>query len=158
MRRTDFAILAILLSLLLAVAVPNVRQQMNRERQKRSMADMRSLATALEARATDLNSYAIVPAAVSSTASDFASMAPAPPEMIERALKPLYIRKLPRQDGWGNDFEVRVSERSYVIRSRGSDDRFDASSYTNRITHSFAEDLVFSNGNFVQYPESTCTQ
>lgn len=79
-----------------------------------------------------------------------------PLDELERALSPTYIRKLPRLDGWGNEFEVRVSAKSYAIRSRGSDDRFDADTYEmNHVTTSFDEDIVFSDGSFFQYPEGT---
>jgi type II secretory pathway pseudopilin PulG len=153
-----FVFITVVTAILAAIAVPNLRVAWNRERQKRSMADMRTIATALEARATDRNSYAITPSAVSSNAEEFASLAPVSRQELERALNPKYIRTLPVQDGWGNEFEVRVSERTYVIRSRGSDDRFDADAYPQRVIQSFKEDLVFSNGNFIQYPEGSCSQ
>ena len=144
------------LALMFAIAAPNFLTAHHRSRQKRTMADMRSLANALEARATDADTYAIGAARVCGNICAFASMTTVPLDELERALSPVYIRKLPRLDGWGNEFEVRVSAKSYAIRSRGSDDRFDANSYAmNHVTRSFEEDIVFSDGSFFQYPEGS---
>jgi type II secretory pathway pseudopilin PulG len=157
MRRfLGIAVLVSPLALLVAIAVPNMWTAQQRSMQRRTMADIRSLATALEARATDLDTYAIGTARVCANSCAFGSMTRVPLDEVERTLSPTYIRKLPRLDGWGNEFEVRVSAKSYAIRSRGSDDRFEVKTYdAPRTIASFEEDIVFSDGNFVQYPEGT---
>src|SRR5205814_4490670 len=43
--------------ILAAIAIPNLLTAMQRSKQKRTMADLRTIATAWEARATDLNKY-----------------------------------------------------------------------------------------------------
>ena len=146
-------IMALTATFIFLMVVPNVRTALNRDRQKRTLADMRTIATALEARATDENTYAIGLKGRQSNGNDFAALTPVSFKESAGALAPRYIRKLPRFDGWGNEFEIRVGARSYAIRSGGSDGQFDADSYTNRTTSTFREDLVFSDGNFLQYPE-----
>lgn len=148
-------IIVIVTSFIGGVAVPNVLESLNRSRQKRSMADMRSLAMALEARATDTNMYSIGSTPVASTATDFTSLTPVSLDTVHGALSPKYIRKMPRVDGWGNEFEVRVGVKSYAIRSRGSDGYADPEIRFNYRIQSYEEDLVFAGGNFIQYPEAT---
>lgn len=148
-------IIVISVGSVLAFVVPNVLTALNTSRQKRSMADMRSLATALEARATDTNTYAIDSLPVSSTATDFTALTPVPLDAVERALIPKYMRKPVRLDGWGNEFEFRLSAKTYAIRSRGSDGDADPVIRFNYRIQSFEEDLVFIGGNFTQYPEAT---
>src|SRR5687767_2214082 len=95
-------IIVIVTSFIGGVVVPNILESLNRSRQKRSMADMRSLATALEARATDTNTYSIGSTPVALTATDFTSLTPVSLDAVQGALSPKYIRKTPRIDGWGN--------------------------------------------------------
>src|SRR5436309_8291808 len=45
------------IGILAAIAIPNLLTAMQRSKQKRTMADMRTIATAWEARATDMNRY-----------------------------------------------------------------------------------------------------
>jgi len=148
-------VIVILTSFIGGVAVPNVLNALNRSRQKRSMADMRSLASALEARATETNNYSIGSTPVALTATDFTSLTPVSLDAVHGAVSPKYIRKMPRVDGWGNEFDVRVGVKSYAIRSRGSDGDADPEIRFNYRIQSFEEDLVFVNGNFIQYPEET---
>lgn len=162
-------------SIILAIAflawlvVPNVLTARNRSRQKRTMADMRTIATALEARATDVSSYAIAPDAHNenpgTSAEAFATLHRESFADLERALVPTYIKNLPRKDGWGVDFDIRTGHyigkgkaTMYALRSYGSDRRPDGDSYTGRITKAFREDIVYSNGTFFQYPEGSCAQ
>jgi len=151
------------------IAVPNVLTARNRSRQKRTMADMRTIAAALEARASDVNSYAIVPDAHNenpgTSVEAFTTLHHESFADLERALVPKYIKKLPRKDGWGVDFDIRTGDyigkgkaTMYALRSYGSDRRADGDSYTSRISKAFREDIVFSNGAFFQYPGGSCAQ
>lgn len=136
------------------VIVSNVLQARNRSRQKQTMADMRSIATAWEARATKVNSYSVgtghmLPAEQRVTAAELA-----------RALQPTYIRKLPSADGWGTAFQFATAgagtggqEQSYVIRSFGSDGRPDRMANLNGPTTNFSDDIIFADGSFFRYPE-----
>jgi len=138
--------------------VPNFMTAMNRSRQHRTMADMRTMATALEARAGDTGSYSFGPAGREKhpveqriRLSDLA-----------RTLEPKYVRKLPLTDGWGTPFQVSVSDyddagraQTYVIRSLGSDGRPDrVLNLASGSTTNFADDLIYSNGSFIRYPEA----
>lgn len=100
------------------------------------MADMRTLATALEARATDTNEYP-------STRS-VADLAP--------LLVPKYVKQLPVVDGWGHAYRYSAEKEVYTIWSAGRDGKFQQ--YKAGATTNFDCDIVFSNGSFIQYPEA----
>jgi len=53
----ELLIVVAIIGILAAIAIPNLLTAMQRSKQKRTMADMRTIATAWEARATDVNKY-----------------------------------------------------------------------------------------------------
>jgi len=124
------------------IAVPNLLTAMKRSQQKRTLADMRSIATAWESRANVTGSYAVGSATVVTTAD------------LTHALSPTYIRHMPQMDVWGDAFrfEVRDGGATYVITSFGSDGKPDVAA-KDGVTTKFSEDIVYSNGEFTRYPE-----
>jgi general secretion pathway protein G len=130
-----------IIGILAAIAVPNLLTAMQRSKQKRTMADMRTLATALDAYGTDHEQEEYPPGEYA------ASLAP--------HLQPAYVKALPGVDGWGTGIRYSpLPNRGYVLVSAGSDKTFEESDpSTKRETSSFDCDIVFSNGEFVQYPE-----
>jgi type II secretory pathway pseudopilin PulG len=151
------------ITFLACVAVPNLLVARNRSRQKRTMADMRTISAAWEARATDLNSYTVDPDRRDSAAkdlSDFSKLHRVSSADLKRALVPKYLKEFPARDGWGNEIEFRTGDyrskadaQLYVIRSLGSDHMADAGEYKSRAVTNFEGDLVFTNGMFLQFPE-----
>ena len=150
-----------------AIAIPNLLTAMQRSKQKRTMADVRSIATAWEAFATDHNTFA--------PSRDMASQFPeymvdgerlALPassvvdyETLAASLSPTYIRQVPRLDGWSHDIQFLVGSegQEYAIRSLGKDGIPDADSYEVSATRVFDCDIVYSMGSFVSYPGGTPT-
>ncbi len=130
-----------IIGILAAIAIPNMLTAMQRSRQKRTMADMRTLATALEAYGMDHSQEEYPPGEYA------ASLAP--------HLQPKYLTVLPGVDGWGTGIRYRpLANRGYVIASAGADKTFEESDrYTKGETSNFDCDIVFSNGEFLQYPE-----
>ena len=145
------------------VIVSSLSYKLDRQRRNRSLADMRSIATALETRATDTKSFNIGPrplARVGTSAESFGTMQRVSFEELQRALNPTYMRKLPRLDGWNTPFDVRIGNydaqgraRSYAIRSLGKDRLADAERYKRGFVRDFNSDLVFSDGVFIRGPE-----
>lgn len=117
-------------------------------RMRRTAADMRSIATAVEAYATDHNDYP--------RARDITDLA--------RFVSPTYIRSMPEKDGWGTPFLYVISEnqQQYRIVSGGADRRidfaneqqqlFDEKPGQQRIADDRGADLVYQNGAFLQIP------
>lgn len=145
------------------VAVPNFLKARNRSRQKQTMADIRTIATAWEARATDINSYSVgaehnsrVGASVRMSTERRVTAAE-----LAGSLEPTYIRKLPRTDGWGTEFqfttggyEMANQAQTYTIRSLASDGRADRIANLSGSTTDFSDDVIYSNGSFIRYPEN----
>jgi type II secretory pathway pseudopilin PulG len=99
------------LGLLAAIAVPNLLNAMGRARQKRTMADMRTIATSIEARAAQTKKYDLVPVSGTMPKGDpfrFDTLRRVTHEELLRSLHPTYIRKLPRFDGWGTELDVHI--------------------------------------------------
>jgi type II secretory pathway pseudopilin PulG len=138
-----------IVGILAAIAIPNLLTAMQRSKQKRTMADMRSVSTAVEAYATDTNQYPKV----------------ASYDDLQPLLVPKYIRSLPTRDGWNNPLRYAcVKEEQgrctgYAVGSAGKDGRFERDDLTAYVqsppggTRSFDCDLVYSNGEFIEYPE-----
>ncbi len=114
--------------ILAAIAIPNMITAMHRARQKRSMADMRAIAAAIETHRAEKGAY---PTDVS------------------------VLGTLPERDGWATPFRIEVTPGGYFIASAGADKSFDKAldAYTPATTDNFDCDVVFANGSFVQQPE-----
>jgi len=132
-----------------AIAIPNVANALNRKKQNQTMADIRTVSTALEARATDFNEYPVV--------RSLDELAP--------LIEPTYVKQMPRFDGWHKPFRYeswretgQAAATHYAFSSAGSDGRFEkpsARDYDPSATTTFERDIVFSNGAFIQYAEGT---
>jgi hypothetical protein len=118
---------------------------------KRAMADLRMLAVASEAYATDENHY---PKASSV-------------EELSKILSPTYIRETPLKDPWGHEYVYIVSPdlEHYRFASAGSDGSFDYDSKVlaidtavlqpqRRDTTDPKEDLIYQDGEFVRAPKA----
>lgn len=136
---------ALFVAAISAVAVPNVLEYINRENGKHTAADMRTIATAWEARATDFNTYAVGPPG------------PVASEDLRRVLEPTYVRQMPQFDGWGRSFVFWTSGQEYSLRSAGADGKLDPHAARGATTN-FDCDLIYSNGEFVSYPLASCQE
>jgi general secretion pathway protein G len=155
----ELLIVVAIIGILAAIAIPNLLTAMQRSKQKRTMADMRTIATAWEARATDVNKYNAAGAcSLPSTVMDKATMT--------TILSPTYIKSLPPRDGWGNDWEYRgdkafgtaTAAQQYAIISYGKDGISQVSSAACGSTTNFDCDIIYSQGGFLQYPEGVQQQ
>ena len=155
--RKGFTILELLvvvgiIGIIAAIAISNYYNALQRSRQKRTMADMRSVALSWEARAVDVKQYNASGVTIPSVAVTFAE--------INLMLSPTYIRNLPSADAWGNRFDFRLDQAigspvpaaDYAIRSGGRDGRYQ-SAYVTGPTTDFDCDIVYSGGTFVVWPE-----
>jgi len=126
-------------------APPHIVRLEQAGKQKRTMADMRSVATALEAYKIDNDA---IPGAPTGSF--------VPVETIRRTVEPIYIRQLPLVDGWGNTIWFWTDGNSYRIVSAGRDGILQHDWATTEgagATASFDGDIVFGDGQFQQWPE-----
>ena len=165
----ELLIVVAIIGILAAIAIPNLLTAMQRSKQKRTMADMRTIATAWEARATDTNKYNAAGAITAiTTCSNRLPIA-----TISGALSPTYIKLLPNKDGWGNSVHFFADQpwnnaapaQNYLIWSGAKNATSDPASNTGfdtaapgGATTNFNDDILFSNGVFLQYPEGVQTQ
>ena len=154
----ELLIVVAIIGILAAIAIPNLLTAMQRSKQKRTMADMRTIATAWEARATDLNKYNAagalsIPTGAVTTAN------------LSNYLSPTYVKTFPAKDGWGNQWAFTSDQawggstaaQQYYIISYGKDGAV-STPYDGGATTSFDKDIVYSNGTFLQYPEGVQQQ
>ena len=140
----ELLIVVAIIGIIAAIAIPNLLNAINRGRQKRSMADIRTIGTAVEAYAVDMAFY-----------PTFATQNPlSGTATILGNLEPTYVKTVPREDGWRTPFYAMSESRFYTLASAARDKIIGSlASYTPRITSDMDCDIAYSNGSFVQYPE-----
>ncbi len=146
----ELLIVIAIIGILAAIAIPNLLAAVQRGRQKKSMADMRSLATAIESYAVDYNIY---PTGTCEGGLYTADTATALTTASFAVLQPSYIAKAPLADGWGH-FYAYVSptaQDQYRLECWGRDGV--QGTITCGTTHDFNDDILYANGTFIQWPE-----
>ncbi|MEO6258821.1 MAG: prepilin-type N-terminal cleavage/methylation domain-containing protein [Thermoanaerobaculia bacterium] len=158
-RRRGFSVIELLIAvgiiaMIAAIAMGNYFNAIHRSKQKRTMADMRSVAVAWESRAVDTKQYNAAGGAFSMPAGAVSYQ-----EMVTM-LSPTYIRTLPSMDGWGFPMQFRADQTiasataasSYGLRSPGRDGIY-SGTYNDGPTTNYDCDIVYSGGQFIVYPE-----
>jgi hypothetical protein len=87
-------------------------------------------------------------------------------EELEKLLVPQYIQAIPKTDGWGHPYEFYLNAEDLLgqqvmgIRSPGRDGAFSTTEYVVGpfTPESFNEDIVWSDGYFVRWPQAPTTQ
>ncbi len=136
----ELLIVVAIIGIIAAIAIPNLLNAIDRGKQKRTMADLRSMATSIEEYSVDNGSY---PVAATLTA------------LLDQ-VTPSYVRALPADDGWGNAFEVDSVAGLYTVASCGRGANGGCTSACAGScgkTGNFSDDIILSNGAFVQWPE-----
>ena len=130
----ELLIVVAIIGIIAAIAIPNLLNAIDRGKQKRTMADMRSVGTAVESYAVDNNVYP--------TANTAAA--------LKLLVEPIYIKTMPVADGWSNNFVVASITTQYTLSSNGKDGV--ATTCAAGTTSTFADDICFINGQFLRYP------
>jgi general secretion pathway protein G len=132
----ELLIVVAIIGIIAAIAIPSLLNAVQRSRQKRTMADMRSIGTAVESYNVDVQQY---PTALTAT-------------------EPTYIQVVPELDGWNNNFEYTVdaSGQGYTLISYGRDGVSNSDCSVPR-TQVFDCDICMIVGVFVQAPEGIQT-
>jgi type II secretion system protein G len=147
----ELLIVIAIIGILAAIAIPNHLNAVQRGKQKRTMSDMRTMATAIEAYAVDNNVY---PQGACTTASYTITDTTLTDTSLS-LLSPTYIANPVRKDGWDAFllYGAPSSGQEYCLMSRGRDKTYDTGGPTCVTTTNFNSDIVYSNGGFVQFPE-----
>lgn len=142
----ELLIVVAIIGIIAAIAIPNLLNAINRGRQKRTMADIRSIATAVEAYTVDNNFYPRVALGNVDTLSHY--------------LEPTYIRRIPPNDGWNTAIGWigdTTAGNSYTIWSGGRDRNTTMGWAGGGPRTDFNDDIIYSVGSFVQWPEGVQT-
>ena len=148
----EVLVVVAIVGILTLIGIWNYYNSIQRARQKRTMADMRAVGEAWEARAIDTHAYNAAGFTMPATTLNF--------DTVKGMLTPTYIRIMPSVDGWGAAFEFDTDQpvggpaaQTYAIRSAGRDGIFQTGSYAQGAITDFDCDIVYSNGSFVTWPE-----
>jgi type II secretion system protein G len=159
----ELLIVIAILGLLASMLIPNLLDAMQKAKQKKTVADMRIVGTALFSWLTDeVGAAAAGDDAVDNTVAmesyqdhvkDLADM--------RSLLMPQYVQEVPSLDGWKNSYEYYLNEAEplsrevMMIRSRGLDNAADGDQYqaASFAPTDYAQDIVWADGFFVRWPE-----
>jgi hypothetical protein len=122
----------------------NYLNSIDRARQKRTMADIRSIAQAWESSSSEKGNF---------TAAGLTFPVAVTHDELTSSLAPTYMRSLPTSDGWGRPLQFGADGKVYAIRSAGRDGIYESDTYEHGAGENPDCDIVYSNGNFVRYPE-----
>lgn len=151
----ELLVVVAIIGILAAIAIPNLIVAIQRSKQKRTMVDMRNLATAWEARAIETGRYNAAGGGTVPGIDKTVAITD-----LSTALSPTYIRDMPTHDGWGfplsaftaNDWGAGTNSTMYALISPGKDGTISATLDLGATT-SFDCDIVYSNGSFLEYPD-----
>ena len=130
----ELLIVVAIIGIIAAIAIPNLLNAIDRGKQKRTMADLRSIGTAVESYAVDNNVYP--------TANSAAALIP--------SVQPIYIKSMPAADGWSNTFAVTSATNTYTLSSLGKDGT--ANTCATGTIRTFIDVICFIDGQFTRYP------
>ena len=144
----ELLIVVAIIGIIAAIAIPNLLNAIDRGKQKRTMADLRSVGTSVEEYAIDNSFYPNLPGEANIAGS-----------VLESSVEPIYIRNVPTNDGWGFGMRYVSDTTIYTVGSLAKDGSAGGSLTLNPATGGptgdFDCDIIFSSGSFVQWPEGT---
>jgi general secretion pathway protein G len=134
----ELLIVVAIIALIAAIATPNLMTALDKGRQKKTMADLRALGTAITMYQVDNNTYPRI--------TNFAALPP--------VLEPTYIPAIPPTDGWNNTWVFQGDATRglhYTFISYAKDGV--PSTATGGQTHDFNCDIIYADGRFFQWPQ-----
>ncbi len=134
----ELLVVVAIIGIIASIAIPSLRQAIDRAKQRRTMADIRTVALAVNAYAVD---YSFAPKFTTATVAE-----------LRPFLTPTYLRTLPDLDGWLRSMYYEAEGIDYTLRSYGRDGVAQAAVHEGPTTD-FAADIIMNNGVFVQWPD-----
>jgi len=126
----ELLIVVAIIGIISTIAVPQLLDAIDRGRQRRTMADMRNIATANGTYRVDKGVYA--------------------PALKD--LAPDYMQIVVDKDAWGTGFAYAVASGDYTIESYGSDAKDGPVPASPWVNGPYDGDLELKNGQFTQAP------
>jgi type II secretion system protein G len=159
----ELLIVVAIIGIIAALLIPNFLDALQKAKQKRTVADMRNIGTAMFSWLTDQ----VGAAAAGATATDvtMSNYNPTDSTSVSSVLVPQYVQAVPIKDGWKNDFHYFLDTSStgvlkpqvMAIASGGRDNSTPAGSYTVEgfDPTDYDQDIVWADGFFVRWPQKT---
>ena len=152
----ELLVVVAIIGIIAAIAIPNLLVAIQRAKQRRTMVDMRNMASAWEARNTEAGRYNAAGQASGVEGADQQISI----DNLTTMLSPTYIRVLPKLDGWGTPYRAytdgaygsTVKAKNYAILSAGKDCVIEVDPASGPFTN-FDCDIVYANGVFLSYPD-----
>lgn len=147
-----------------AQAAAESHPEIDREAQRRTVADMRNLGTAMFSWLTDQVGAGAAGQSQNETAGkriDLGQYSRISHAELEKILVPQYMQSVPEVDGWGHPYELYLNVKNVLapqvmgIRSPGRDGVLSTGNYTvsGFSPERFDEDIVWADGFFVRWPQ-----
>jgi general secretion pathway protein G len=147
----ELLIVIAIIGILAAIALPNLLNAVQRAKQKRTMSDMRCLATAIESYAVDNTYY---PTAASCASYPYIATPLATDDASWTQIAPTYLAEPSKRDGWGNNYGYINQAPNYLLQSKGRDGAGTPfQTLSCGTTTDFNDDIAYTNGQFIQWPE-----
>ncbi len=150
----ELLIVVAIIGIIVAIAIPNLLNAIQRAKQRRTMADIRTSATGVEAYAIDMNRYP--PAAGSYDFPVGLSKVGTVGSQLYKYVSPTYVKAIPLADGWNSWFIYANDPNGtvYAFISAAKDGTAMGTTGTPLgPTTDFNSDIVYANGSFLQWPE-----
>jgi general secretion pathway protein G len=152
----ELLVVVAIIGIIASIAIPNLLVAIQRAKQRRTMVDMRNMATAWEARNSEASRYNAAGQANGVEGADQLITT----DNLQTMLEPTYIRVVPKVDGWGKGYQTYTNKafgsaakaNVYAILSGGKDGVISSDPTTGPFTN-FDCDIVYSNGTFLSYPD-----
>ena len=133
----ELLIVVAIIGIIAVLAIPTLISAIQRSRQSRTVADIRMISEGIEAYQND---HAFYPVIENGTVS-----------MLGTDLE-VYIRKFNDLDAWAEPIYYESDGTHYLVISLGWNGVSNLP-YVEGPTRTFDADIVFSDGNFIQWPE-----
>jgi type II secretion system protein G len=159
----ELLIVVAIIGIIAALLIPNFLDALQKAKQKRTVADMRNVGTAMFSWLTDQVGAAAAGSAATSVDLGTGYGSPLASTDIATYLVPQYLQVVPDKDGWKNTYSYWMNTASVLartvlaIRSTGRDGTAIGTSYT--VTGfeptDYDQDIVWADGFFVRWPQKT---
>lgn len=152
----ELLVVVAIIGIIASIAIPNLLVAIQRAKQRRTMVDIRNMATAWESRNSEASRYNAAGQANGVEGADQLITA----ANLQTMLEPTYIRVVPKIDAWGMAYQMYTNKaygaaakaNVYAILSGGKDGVISSDPTTGPFTN-FDCDIVYSNGVFLSYPD-----
>lgn len=152
----ELLIVVAIIGIIAALLIPNFLDALQKAKQKRTVADMRNVGTAMFSWLTDQ-----VGASAAGASVNLGSYTSSSQAALVGLLVSQYIQDVPTNDGWKRTYDYYLNSANplakqvMAIRSKGRDGTGSSGSYTvgGFDPTDYDQDIVWADGFFVRWPQ-----